>query len=195
MLNLQSDRCQNINLVSPTHFVPQLVKAIGLACEGGLRIPVVYNCGGYESVEVLKLLEGIVDIYMPDIKYSDNRNAKKYSNAPDYFDRCKEAVREMHRQVGNLKVKNGIACKGLIIRHLVLPNNIAGSRKVFEFIAKEISAEAYLNILYQYRPCHRAQEYLELNRRVRVKEYNEVMETAREYGLLNLKDNEEFKNM
>ena len=153
MLFLQRKGCHNINFVTPTHFTPQIVKAIKIAVERGLRIPIVYNCGGYESKKTIELLEGIIDIYMPDIKYSDGRNAAKYSNAPDYFEVCKEAVKEMHRQVGVLKTdERGIAWRGLLIRHLVLPNNIAGSREVLKFVAEELSKDSYVNIMLQYRP-------------------------------------------
>lgn len=183
MLNLQNMRCHNINLVTPTQFAPQLVKAIIIAAERGLKIPIFWNCGGYENIETVKLLEGIVDIYKPDIKYSDSEPARKYSDAPDYFERCKEAVREMYRQVGDLKVDpKGIAYKGLLIRHLVLPNNLAGSEKVLEFIA-EISKECYVNIMDQYRPCGKAYEHKELSRKPTSIEYFEAVDYARELGL------------
>ncbi len=184
MLGLQKRGCHNINFVTPTHFTPQIVKAVKIAIEKGLRIPIVYNCGGYEAKSTIELLEGIVDIYMPDIKYSDAENAKRYSNAPDYFDRCKEAVKEMHRQVGDLKVdESGIAYRGLLIRHLVLPNGIAGSAEVLKFVATEISKEAYVNIMMQYRPMYKAYEYKELNRGIKMSEYREAIDIAREWGL------------
>ncbi len=184
MLSLQKRGCHNINFVTPTHYTPQIVKAVRIAIEKGLRIPIVYNCGGYEAKSTIELLEGIVDIYMPDIKYSDAENAKKYSNAPDYFDRCKEAVKEMHRQVGDLKVdERGIAWRGLLIRHLVLPNGIAGSAEVLKFVATEISKESYVNIMMQYRPMYKAHEYKELNRGIKMSEYREAIDIAREGGL------------
>lgn len=183
MLSLQKQACHNINLVTPTHFTPQLVETIKIAAEKGLRIPIVYNCGGYESLENIRLLEGIVDIYMPDIKYSDSANAKKYSNAPDYFDACKMAVKEMHRQVGALKIENGIAERGMLIRHLVLPNNIAGTEEVMKFIAIEISKDSYVNIMPQYRPMYRATEYPELSRPLKLEEYLEAKEIAKRFGL------------
>jgi putative pyruvate formate lyase activating enzyme len=140
MLRLQRMGCHNINFVTPTHFTPQIVKALKIAIEDGFHVPIVYNCGGYESKNTIALLDGIVDIYMPDIKYGNEESARKYSNASDYFAVCKEAVKEMHRQVGDLTVdERGIAVRGLLIRHLVLPNDLAGSAKVFEFIATEIS--------------------------------------------------------
>jgi putative pyruvate formate lyase activating enzyme len=184
MLSLQERGCHNINFVTPTHYTPQIVNALKIAVEKGLRIPIVYNCGGYESRSTIELLDGIVDIYMPDIKYSDAESGKKYSNAEDYFDRCKEAVREMHRQVGDLKVdERGIAWRGLLIRHLVLPNRLAGSADVLKFIATEISRESYVNIMLQYRPMYKAYEYRELNRGIKMSEYREAIDIAREWGL------------
>jgi len=184
MLNLQNRGCHNINFVTPTHFTPQIVKALKIAIEKGLHIPLVYNCGGYESKRTIELLNGIVDIYMPDIKYSDEASAGKYSNAPDYFAVCKEAVKEMHRQVGDLTVdERGIAVRGLLIRHLVLPNRLAGSAEVFKFIATELSRKSYVNIMLQYRPMYQAYEYKELNRGITVIEYREALDIAKEWGL------------
>ena len=184
MLRLQRMGCHNINFVTPTHFTPQIVKALKIAIENGLHIPLVYNCGGYESKSTIALLDGIVDIYMPDIKYSDEESAKKYSNAPDYFAVCKEAVKEMHRQVGDLKVdERGIAVRGLLIRHLVLPNGLAGSAKVFEFVATELSEESYVNIMLQYRPMYKAYEYKELNRGLKMSEYRAALDSAKKWGL------------
>lgn len=184
MINLQNRKCYNINFVTPTHFVPQIVKAAKEAIEKGLKVPLVYNCGGYEKVETLRLLEGIFDIYMPDIKYADSGAAKKYSNAPDYFDVCRQGIKEMHRQVGDLKIgEDGIAYRGLLVRHLVLPNNLAGSRKVLEFIAEKISRGTYINIMAQYRPEHKATCFTELSRRPTSSEYTEAINTARKLGL------------
>jgi len=183
MIYLQRRGCHNINFVTPTHFTPQLVRAIEIAIPKGLHLPIVWNCGGYENVETIRLLEGVVDIYMPDIKYSSSDSARKYSNAPDYFDRCKEAVKEMHRQVGDLLIEDGIAKRGLLIRHLVLPNDAAGSREVLKFIAEEISTNTYLNIMDQYRPMYKAYDYEELSRRTTLKEYKRVVEMAEELGL------------
>lgn len=185
MLHLQALGCHNINFVTPTHYTPQLVKAIEIAAERGLKLPVVWNCSGYENVEVIRLLEGIVDIYMPDMKYSSRESASKYSSAPDYFERCKEAVKEMHRQVGDLKVdERGIAYRGLIIRHLVLPNDLAGSEEILKFIAEEISRNTYVNIMAQYRPEGEAYRYRELNRRITREEFTRVVETAKKLGLV-----------
>jgi putative pyruvate formate lyase activating enzyme len=184
MLSLQKRGCHNINFVTPTHFTPQIVKALKRAIERGLRVPLVYNCGGYESKRTIELLDGIVDIYMPDIKYGDAESAKKYSNAPDYFAVCKDALKEMHRQVGDLTVdERGIALRGLLIRHLVLPNHLAGSAEVLKFIATELSRESYVNIMLQYRPMYRAYEYKELNRGITVSEYRETLDIAKDWGL------------
>jgi len=184
MLILQKRGCHNINFVTPTHFTPQILAAIDRAIDGGLKIPIVYNCGGYEKVETLKLLEGIVDIYLPDIKYGGEEEAKRYSNAQDYFEVAKKAVKEMYRQVGELKLSpDGIACKGLIIRHLVLPNDISKSEKVLKFIKEEISSETYVSIMNQYFPAYKALHLNELNRKVKKEEYRKVLNLARRLGL------------
>ena len=184
MMGLQKQGCYNINFVTPTHFVPQIAGAVKLAALQGLNLPLVYNCGGYENPETVRLLEGIFDIFMPDIKYSDERISRLYSNVPDYFARCREAVREMHRQVGDLKLDSrGIAEKGLLIRHLVLPNDLAGSEEILRFLAEEISPHTYVNIMRQYRPAFKASEFSELNRRPAGVEFQKVFEKARELGL------------
>jgi len=184
MLQLQQMGCHNINLVTPTHFTSQIVDALILASEKGLELPIVYNCGGYESVETLKLLEDIVDIYMPDIKYSIDENALKFSGVQNYWERVKLAVKEMHRQVGDLKIsKRGIAQRGLLVRHLVLPNDIAGSKAVIDFIADEVSTNTYLNIMDQYRPAYDAHKYEELNRRITPSEFKEVVDYAFSRGI------------
>ncbi|MGC8866773.1 MAG: radical SAM protein [Elusimicrobiales bacterium] len=183
MIELQNRGCHNINFVSPTHFTPQIVKAVYLATKKGLKLPLVWNCGGYENVEVIKILDGIIDIYMPDLKYSDSEPARKYSDAPDYFEQAKQAIKEMHRQVGDLKLDDrGIAQRGLLIRHLVLPNNLAGSQKVLEFIAKEISVNSYVNIMSQYRACGQAFKYPELNDSI-ASDYQKAIKLAKELGL------------
>lgn len=184
MLDLQHIGCENVNLVTPTHYAPQLIDAISVAAGKGLRLPIFWNCSGYENVEIIRLLEGVVDIYKPDFKYGDAAPAQRYSNVPDYFERCQEAVKEMHRQVGDLKVDaRGVAYRGLLVRHLVLPNNLAGSKKVLEFISKEVSRECYINVMAQYRPCGRAREYEELSRRPTPREYLEVVALAQELRL------------
>jgi len=184
MLYLQSIGCHNINLVTPTHVVPQIVQAVAFAARNGLRLPLVYNCGGYESVETLKLLEGIIDIYMPDIKYSSDEYARKFSGVKDYWEKVRPAVKEMHGQVGDLIVDDrGVAVQGLLIRHLVLPNRIAGSEEVLRFIAKDISVNSYVNIMGQYHPCFKAFDLAKLNRGITRKEHEEVLHLARSYGL------------
>ena len=184
MLKLQRSGCHNINLVTPTHYAPQIIAALPAAIEGGLELPIVWNCGGFESAEVIRLLDGIVDIYMPDMKYSDDVNSIKYSKAPFYFRVAKEAVREMHSQVGDLEVDaSGIARRGLLIRHLVMPGGVAGSERVINFIAEEISRNSYLNIMDQYHPCYRAGEFPEIDRPVSEDEFSGVIAYAREAGL------------
>lgn len=184
MFQLQQRGCHNINLVTPTHFTPQIVNSLILAIEKGLELPIVYNSGGYESVETLRLLEDIIDIYMPDIKYSIDENALKYSGVHNYWETVKLAVKEMHRQVGDLKInKRGIAKRGLLVRHLVLPNDIAGSKAVIDFIVNEISTDTYLNIMDQYRPAYHANKYPELNRHITASEFKEVIDYAFNKGL------------
>ncbi len=184
MVSLERLGCHNINLVTPTHFVPQIVEALVLAVEQGLSVPLVYNCGGYESIRTLNLLDGIVDIYMPDIKYSDNEIARRCSGAGDYWDIVRPAVAEMQRQVGCLAVDgSGIALRGLLIRHLVLPGALAGSKTVLEFIAREISIDSYVNIMDQYRPAYRAHQHPGLNRPPSPREYSEVVDFAHGLGL------------
>lgn len=185
MLKLQAEGCHNINFVTPTHYMPQILEAVFIAKESGLKIPLVYNSGGYESMEALEILDGIIDIYMPDMKYSENEPAKKYSNAPDYFEINKAAVKEMHRQTGDLKIEKGIARKGILIRHLVLPENSAGSRKIFEFIASELSPETYVNIMAQYYSCHLADKFPEIDRGITAREYMNAIREAEKAGLKN----------
>jgi len=183
MLKLQAQGCHNINFVTPTHYMPQILEAVFLARKKGLRLPLVYNCGGYESLESLKILDGIIDIYMPDMKYSDASVAKRFSFAPDYFEVSKKAVKEMHRQVGDLKVEKGIARKGLLIRHLALPDGLAGSRAIFDFIVKELSPDTYVNIMAQYYPCHLAHKFPEISRRITHSEYIDTLKLAKQKGL------------
>jgi len=183
MITLQNQNAHNINLVTPTHVVAQIVEAIRLARKKELKIPIVYNSGGYEKVETLKLLKSIIDIYMPDAKYSYDKTAEKYSAAKNYWKINKKALKEMHGQVGDLKLKNGVVVKGLLIRHLVLPDNIAGSKKVFEFIAREISPKTYISIMAQYHPANRANEFPELQRKITNEEYSQVLNWADGFGL------------
>jgi putative pyruvate formate lyase activating enzyme len=184
MLSLQNTGCHNINLVTPTHQVPAIVRALKIASDRGLEIPIVYNCGGYESIETLKILDGIIDIYMPDFKYADKGHASKYSNAPDYPETARLAIKEMHRQVGDLIINQEvIAERGLLIRHLVLPSETAGTEEVVKFIASEISKDTYINIMDQYYPCYKAFENPPLNRRITGKEYSAAIEHAIRAGL------------
>ncbi|MDI9616433.1 MAG: radical SAM protein [Methanothrix sp.] len=182
MMHLQLTGCHNVNLVTPTHVVPQILEALVIAREMGLSIPLVYNSGGYDSVETLRLLDGIVDIYMPDAKYGSDEMAIRYSNAPGYVGVMKAAIREMHRQVGDLVIENGIAVRGLLVRHLVLPNNLAGTAEVVRFIS-ELSRNTYINIMDQYRPEYKADQYDELSRRITLSEYREALRLARSAGL------------
>jgi putative pyruvate formate lyase activating enzyme len=208
MIELQNLGCHNINFVTPTPQVPAILKSLEIAIEKGLKIPLVYNTSSYDSLEVLKLLDGIFDIYLPDAKYSDDKIAQKYSNAPNYFEIMKSAIKEMHRQVGELiinskfkmqnaklksKIQNfekiqkefpeGVALRGLIVRHLVLPNNLAGSEKIFKFIANEISKNTFLNIMDQYWPAYKANQYPELSRKITKEEFAKVINLAKKFGL------------
>ena len=187
MVSLQNKGCHNINLVTPTHFVPQILKALLFAIPQGLKIPLVYNTSGYEAINTLKLLDGIIDIYMPDFKYGSDKNGKIYSNVPDYFSKTKLAIKEMHRQVGDLQInKEGIAKKGLLIRHLVLPNDLARSENVLKFIAEEISKNTYIALMAQYFPANRAPQIPELNRRITGEEYRKVLDLSDSLGLNNV---------
>ena len=187
MLRLQEKGCHNINFVTPTHFVPQILKGLLSAIPQGLKIPLVYNTSGYEAIETLKLLDGIVDIYMPDLKYGDDQGGRIYSKVPDYFSKIKIALKEMHRQVGNLELdREGIAKKGLLIRHLILPKDLAKSENVLNFIAKEVSPDTYISLMAQYFPANRAPEIPELNRRITREEYQKVLNLAKSLSLKNI---------
>lgn len=187
MLSLQAERCHNINLVSPTHVVPQILEALEVAVQSGLHLPLVYNSGGYESLETLRMLDGVVDIYMPDMKYSDEEIAEQISGIKDYPEKNRAAVKEMHRQVGELEMDaGGVARRGLLVRHLVLPCGLAGTKGVVEYISREISRDTYVNIMAQYRPCYRAFEVPGLERRVSPAEWNDALSLAREAGLRRL---------
>jgi putative pyruvate formate lyase activating enzyme len=187
MLSLQEQGCHNINFVSPSHVVAPILAATCLAAERGLRLPLVYNTGGYDSLAALALLDGVIDIYMPDMKYGDGETARAYSKVQDYARVNREAVREMHRQVGDLVVDgNGIARRGLLVRHLVLPGNLARTDGIFAFLAREISRRTYLNVMDQYRPCYRASAHPELARRITPAEYAHALELAERHGLRRL---------
>jgi len=180
MLHLQSLGCHNINFVTPTHQVPQILAALEIAIPKGLKVPLVYNTGGYDSIQELKLMEGVIDIYMPDFKYWDPEVSKIYSKAADYAEIAKKAFREMHRQVGDLVInEQGIAERGMLIRHLVLPEGIAGTAGVMHFIATELSKNSYVNIMDQYRPCGMAWDFPPLNRRITYEEHKEAIEIAK----------------
>jgi putative pyruvate formate lyase activating enzyme len=186
MLWLQEQGCHNLNLVTPTHFVPQILKALGIARERGFRLPIVYNTSGYESLETLRLLDGMVDIYLPDMRYNDNIVALKYSVAPHYVEINRAAIKEMYRQVGNLSVdEKGIASRGLIIRHLVLPGGLSGTEGVMKFLAEEISRDVYISLMSQYFPAYKTGEFPEINRRINEQEYDEAYDAKMKYGLKN----------
>jgi putative pyruvate formate lyase activating enzyme len=183
-LGLQDRGAENINLVTPTHQAPQIFQALKKARLRGLQIPIVYNCGGYENPEFLRELDGLVDIYMPDFKYGSDEAGERLSGVREYARWCRESLLEMHRQVGDLVVNaRGVAVSGLLVRHLVLPEGLAGSRAVIDFLAEHVSRSTFLNVMDQYHPAHRASELRELRRRVSAQEVREVAEYARAKGL------------
>lgn len=186
MIKLQNLGCHNINFVTPSPNVPQILEALPFAIKMGLEIPLVYNTSSYDAIPSLKLLDGIVDIYMPDTKYSDDRISIKYSSAPNYFQVMKGVIKEMHHQVGDLVIENGIAKRGLLVRHLVLPNNLAGSEKIFSFLSNEISKNTFLNIMDQYYPYFKAEKYPEIARSIKRKEFEKVLTLAQKAGLKRL---------
>lgn len=184
MLDLQARGCHNINFVTPSHVVAQILEATLIAVRRGLTLPLVYNTAGYDSPEALALLDGIIDIYMPDMKYGDSVIAHRYSHVRNYWEVNRAAVKEMYRQVGNLRLaENGLAYRGLLVRHLILPAGLAGTEKVLKFIAREISTETYVNLMGQYYPGYRASDLPELSRRIAATEYREVLDIARRLGL------------
>jgi putative pyruvate formate lyase activating enzyme len=187
MLELQQAGCHNINFVSPSHVVAEILEALVIAAAGGLSIPLVYNTGGYDSPEALGLLDGVIDIYMPDMKYSDRYIARRYSKIGNYPEVNRAAVKEMHRQVGDLVIDaNGIAQRGLLVRHLILPNNLAGTSDIVRFLAEEISVDTYLNLMDQYRPAYKIHNDPQLNRPLKAEEYQGALELARSAGLRRL---------
>ncbi|MDW7651671.1 MAG: radical SAM protein [Bacillota bacterium] len=184
MISLQDVGCENINFVTPTHYVPQILEALPAAVQKGLRVPLVYNCGTYECLDTLRLLDGVIDIYLPDTKYSDPAHGKTYSGVENYPDSMFASLKEMYRQVGSLQVgPDGVAVRGLMIRHLILPGGLAGTRNVLHFIAAELSKDTYVNLMGQYYPAYRAQEYPELARRPARQELAGAKALAIEYGL------------
>jgi len=186
-LEIQNMGCENLNLVTPTHYTPQILAALDIAARQGLDLPLVWNTGGYESLSALKLLDGVVDIYMPDIKYADDATGMRYSGVTEYPKHAFAALIEMHRQVGDLVIAPGMtASRGLLVRHLVLPGGIADTEKVMRFLVDRISPETYVNIMAQYRPCHKAIAYPALARRIFPEEYLEALALARSAGLQRL---------
>ena len=183
-LQLQAMGAQNINFVTPTHYAPQIVEAVAIAAERGLQLPIVWNCGGYESLPVIRALEGIVDIYMPDIKFFDNDSSTRYMDAPNYPKVARKVLKEMHRQVGPLELdQRGIARRGVLIRHLVMPDHKEDTAAILKFIAGELSPDSYVNIMEQYNPAWRSHEFEEINRRITHAEWEEARNMARELGL------------
>ena len=184
MIELQNKGCHNIGLVSPTHFSAQILKGIFLAVQKGLNIPIVYNTNGYDSVEIIKLYDGVADVYLPDFKYGNNEYAKKYSRVDNYFEKAKEAIKEMYKQVGDNLVYNGdIVVRGLIIRHLVLPNDLADTEMIFKFIAEELSPNIHISVMSQYYPTFKAERDILIDRKLRESEYNKVLRLMDKYGL------------
>jgi putative pyruvate formate lyase activating enzyme len=184
MLSLQRQGCHNINLVTPSHVVAQVLAALPIAARRGLRLPLVYNTGGYDSPEALALLDGVVDIYMPDMKYADSPTARRYSRVRDYWEVNRAAVKEMHRQVGDLVLdERGVARRGLLVRHLVLPGDLGNTEKVLRFVCEEISPSTYVNLMDQYHPCYRASEHPPLDRSLTSAEYAQAQAAAARCGL------------
>ena len=184
MVSLQSQGCHNINFVSPSHVVAQILESLVIAIEKGLRIPLVYNTGGYDALDALELLDGVIDVYMPDVKYADGDTAKQFSGVADYVDVNRAATKAMHAQVGDLVLdEDGIAQSGLIVRHLVMPNDVSGTNDVLRFIAEELSTNTYVNVMEQYRPCHRAADFPELARRPSEEEFLAAFREAKALGL------------
>ena len=185
MVDLEKRGAHNINFVTPSHYVPLLMEAMLKAYKSGLKIPIVYNSSGYDSLDMLKLLDGVIEIYMPDMRYTNPEQSKIYSDAADYPEINRAAIKEMHRQVGVLKVVNGVAEKGLLIRHLVLPKDISGSKEIFNFIAGEISQDTYVAVMSQYFPAHKAGHYPAIENRISGAEYDKALSELEKAGLSN----------
>jgi putative pyruvate formate lyase activating enzyme len=187
MLELQEKGCHNINFVTPEHCVPQILEALPQAIERGLRLPLVYNTSAYDSIESLRLLEGVIDIYMPDFKIWDSEAARRLLKAEDYPETARQAIREMHRQVGDLTLdENGLATRGLLVRHLVMPDNLAGTSEIARFLAEEISVHTYVNVMDQYRPAWKSNRYPEVNRRITGTEYRRALAEFETAGIRRL---------
>ncbi|RKX96318.1 MAG: radical SAM protein [Spirochaetes bacterium] len=187
MIKLQERGCHNINFVSPSHIIPQILEALVIAAEEGLTLPLVYNSNGYDSLEMLSLLEGVIDIYMPDFKYSSDKSAKSFSGCDDYWKVSTLAIKEMFRQVGPLKLDHdGVAERGLLVRHLVLPNDIAGSYEVLKYLSEKVSKEVYLSLMAQYHPCYKAYTDKKISRRITNDEYNRVLSWAKDFSFCDM---------
>jgi putative pyruvate formate lyase activating enzyme len=187
MVHLQQQGCHNINFVTPSHVIPQILEALPPAVEMGLQVPLVFNCGGYERASALRLLDGVVDVYMPDFKFWDSSVASELCSAPDYPERARNALREMHRQVGDLQLDaTNIAQRGLLVRHLVLPNRLSGTAPIMQFLAQELSRNTYVNIMDQYHPCGQAPGKAHLGRRITRREFEEALDVAKQAGLWRL---------
>lgn len=186
MIALSEAGCHNINFVTPSHVVPQILEALPIAIAKGLRVPLVYNSSGYDRVETLKLLAGVFDIYMPDFKFWDGAWAARYCTAPDYPEIARAAVREMHAQVGDLAIERGLAVRGLLLRHLVMPGGVAGTEDIMRFIARQVSENTYVNVMMQYHPCFRAIGDETIGRSVTIAEYARAVEAAFKAGLTRL---------
>jgi putative pyruvate formate lyase activating enzyme len=186
MIELQNKDCHNIGLVSPTHFSATILKSIYIAAEHGLDLPIIYNTNGYDSVDMLKLYDGVVDIYLPDFKYGNSKYAKKYSLVDNYFEKTKEALKEMYRQVGDQLIYDGdVAVRGMIIRHLILPNDLSETEKVFKFIAEELSPNVHISLMSQYYPANKTSKEILLDRTLRNPEYENAVNLLEKYGLHN----------
>jgi putative pyruvate formate lyase activating enzyme len=186
MVALQERGCHNVNFVTPTHMMPFIIEAMPIAVLKGFKLPLVYNCGGYESMYALRILDGVIDIYLPDMKYSDNESAKIISSCPDYVEQNQKAILEMYRQVGDLETDDaGIAKRGLIIRHLVLPHNLAGSEKVIKFISEKVSVNTAISLMSQYFPAYKAYDLPEISRGPNSDEYEQAVQALEKYGLAN----------
>ncbi|MBK5100896.1 MAG: radical SAM protein [Desulfobacteraceae bacterium] len=187
MIHLAQRGCHNINFVTPSHVVPQIIEALILAIDQGLNVPLVYNSSGYDCKETLELLDGIFDIYMPDFKFWDGQWAERFCKAPDYREVASEAIKEMHRQVGDLVMDDeGIALAGLLVRHLVMPNHVSGTEEIMEFLSRQISPDTYVNVMDQYRPCGRANQDEFISRRLNAQEYRDAVTSAKNAGLTRL---------
>lgn len=187
MLHLQDElQCHNINLVSPSHYVPQIVEALCHAVPRGLHIPLIYNTNGYDSLDTLKMLDGIIDIYLPDLKYADDRYAGEFSDCNNYVTPGRQSIEEMYRQAGDLVTdESGIAQRGLIVRHLIMPNSVAGSYASLRWLANTLSKDVTVSIMAQYYPCHLATQEPLISRKISLQEYNHVVEAVNDLGLEN----------